>query len=113
MKNLCCKHTVELHNPWTEILLSESFLQEIIAKGRTLTDNALKLSDTKECNPEEICTLARDFEEQLADFSSRLTEKRETLEMAKSFFKCSDQVRKRKKCKFFRIEPCRKIILFT
>ena len=69
-----------------------NFFQDIHTRGINLLDSALQLSEAKECNPEEISNLAKHFEEELTEFSSRLTNKREALEMAKNFFHYTEQV---------------------
>ncbi len=57
-----------------------------------MTELAQRLSEAKECDPEEISTLSSRFETELNDFTLRVRTKKEILEMAKDFYKCTDQV---------------------
>ena len=77
-----------------DVILNSGILlfQDIYTRGKSLADSAAQLSDTKECNPEEIGALATEFEKELTEFTNRITTRKELLEMATNFFKCTDQV---------------------
>lgn len=85
----CFLEAENLQEKFTEFLGQS---QEILNRGRNLADSVLQFSDTKECNPEELHSLATSFDKELITFSNVLARKSEALEMAKNFFKCTDQL---------------------